>query len=250
MSKAVDRTGQTVAGKIVLGRAEAGYEKSPKWNWRCLNCGHEGSPAAWGNLKGLERKNSIYCSNCRVAWRLTMLIKGYKCNNLEVTGPCRLSDRTPKKTSQREVPCRCTICGTEGWWSKNNVQSGEANCKCQQHCQQGRSRTREGIMWTRAKKRAKDAGVPFSIATDDIIIPTHCPVLGIRLKHADASEQARKGMGGFHDASPTLDKFIPELGYVPGNIAVISWRANKIKSDATASEISALSEWMKKGPAA
>ena len=49
-----------------------------------------------------------------------------------------------------------------------------------------------------------------------------------------------------HEGSPTLDKTIPALGYVPGNIAVISWRANRLKNNGTLEELEALVEWMRK----
>jgi len=48
------------------------------------------------------------------------------------------------------------------------------------------------------------------------------------------------------DNSPSLDKLIPELGYVKGNITVMSVRANRIKNDATRQEIELLLHWMNK----
>jgi hypothetical protein len=86
------------------------------------------------------------------------------------------------------------------------------------------------MMVRNARNRAKLAGVPFDITKDDIIIPTHCPVLGIPLVHG-------KGRGGSNDNSPSLDKIRPAEGYVRGNIIVISKRANRIKSDATIKEL-------------
>jgi hypothetical protein len=40
-----------------------------------------------------------------------------------------------------------------------------------------------------------------------------------------------------HDNSPSLDRIIPELGYVKGNIMVISHKANTIKSNANIEEL-------------
>ena len=237
MPKTNDYTGHVVAGKLILGRCEASYEKSPKWKWRCLTCGHEGLSASWGNLRGLEKKGCTTCRNC-MAPKLKTLPVGHRINSLEVTGPCRRNGRNPSGSSKREVPCRCVLCGNKGWWNKSNIQTGIANCACQQHVQQGLSNTRVGILWSRARKRAQDQDVPFSITHEDIVIPEFCPVLGIKLSHA------QKDDGGFYDASPTLDKFIPTLGYVPGNVAVISMKANRLKSDGTTEELRAVANWM------
>ena len=46
------------------------------------------------------------------------------------------------------------------------------------------------------------------------------------------------------DNSPTLDKIIPSLGYVSGNIWIISHRANTIKSDASIDELLILAKRM------
>jgi hypothetical protein len=98
-------------------------------------------------------------------------------------------------------------------------------------------------MWSAARKRAREQGLPFSITHEDIRIPERCPILGIELS-------TNEGWAG--NDSPSLDKIIPELGYAPGNIAVISWRANRLKGDGTLEEIEAVAAWMraqKRGPA-
>lgn len=79
----------------------------------------------------------------------------------------------------------------------------------------------------RARKRALSAGLPFKLKREDIIIPIKCPVLGISLT-----------IGGSRSASsPSLDRIDPEGGYVPGNIRVISDRANRLKSNRSLSHI-------------
>jgi 5'(3')-deoxyribonucleotidase len=92
------------------------------------------------------------------------------------------------------------------------------------------------MMWSKAKRRAADKGLPFSIKPEDIIIPTHCPVLGIPLEF-------KIGQGpGEH--SPSLDRIDRDKGYVPGNIAVISMKANRIKNDATVNELKSVLAWL------
>lgn len=83
-------------------------------------------------------------------------------------------------------------------------------------------------MITAARSRAKKRGIAFSITASDIFIPELCPVLGIRL-------QINERYIGPN--SPTLDRIRPELGYVPGNVIVVSARANTIKQNATPDEI-------------
>ena len=87
---------------------------------------------------------------------------------------------------------------------------------------------REKCLLQKARQRAKKKSLPFSLTEEDIVIPDVCPVLGIPLF---------SGNGRMIDNSPNLDRIIPEKGYVPGNVRVISQRANRIKSNATAEEI-------------
>lgn len=79
-----------------------------------------------------------------------------------------------------------------------------------------------------AKSRATKAGVPFNLTPEDITIPHRCPVLGIPLI-----------VGGDKptDNSPSLDRVMPNMGYVRGNVLVISNRANRIKNNATITEL-------------
>lgn len=96
-------------------------------------------------------------------------------------------------------------------------------------------------LWAGARSRAKKGNYPFSIEQGDVkelmFNLDYCPALGIKINwEADKLE----------DNSPTLDKIVPELGYVKGNIAVISAKANRIKSNATADDIGKVYCWLKK----
>lgn len=93
------------------------------------------------------------------------------------------------------------------------------------------------LMWSRAKKRALEKNIPFSIDLNDIIIPTVCPVLNVPFVINDSG----RGPG---DYSPSLDRIIPELGYVKNNIKVISFKANRIKSDADVVDLKKVLEYV------
>ncbi|WP_410212326.1 hypothetical protein [Phenylobacterium sp.] len=95
-------------------------------------------------------------------------------------------------------------------------------------------------MLSNARSRAKRAGVPCTITVEDIVVPSHCPVLGIPLAR-------RLGRKGGCDQSPSLDRIVPELGYVPGNIVVVSRRANRIKNDASIDELRAIADFYEIG---
>ena len=88
-----------------------------------------------------------------------------------------------------------------------------------------------------AKARAAKAGVPFALTPDDITIPKLCPVLRIAL---------HVGLTKASDNSPSLDRVLPALGYVPGNILVISNRANRIKNNATIPELRAVADFFER----
>lgn len=90
----------------------------------------------------------------------------------------------------------------------------------------------ERSLWLGARRRAQQLGVPFSIEVTDIIIPQVCPVFKTPFEK------------NTHFAA-SLDRFIPEMGYVPGNVYVISKKANMMKSNGTLTEMEMLLEWMK-----
>jgi hypothetical protein len=86
------------------------------------------------------------------------------------------------------------------------------------------------------RNRCLKEGLDFNLTEDDLKIPDYCPVLGIRL---------RVGEWHWHDASPSVDRIDPTGGYVKGNVAVISWRANRMKYNGSVAEFERLIAWMK-----
>ncbi len=93
-------------------------------------------------------------------------------------------------------------------------------------------RGRKNRMVQGAKTRAKERGLPFNLVPEDFELPDDCPVLGFSL--------SLKSGGGKRYNTPSLDRINPPLGYVKGNVRVISWRANQLRSNATLAELKAL----------
>ncbi len=115
-------------------------------------------------------------------------------------------------------------------WAANNKDRKRAQGRA------WRDRNPEYQLLRGARKRAEAKGIPFDLSVEDISIPSHCPVLGMPLVFATGQPR---------DNSPTLDRVVPELGYVRGNVAVISFRANTIKLNGTADEHYRIAVWMR-----
>jgi hypothetical protein len=118
----------------------------------------------------------------------------------------------------------------KAYYAKNKV-------KLLARCRAYRLATPERQLWSNASQRAKKFELPFNITPDDIVIPSHCPVFG---------HEFILGKGKHFPWAPSLDKIVPELGYVKGNIQVISYRANKLKGDATLEELKLLTGFLEK----
>jgi hypothetical protein len=108
----------------------------------------------------------------------------------------------------------------------------------QQYQKNWRERDPRNAMLTKARATAKARGLEFTITYTDLDWPTFCPVLGIEL--------AYRGRGERRDDYPSFDRLDPSKGYLPGNVRVISWRANRIKWNCTVAELEAVLRYMKR----
>jgi len=92
----------------------------------------------------------------------------------------------------------------------------------------------EKEIYQAAKTRAKNNNLPFTITLKDVIIPDICPVFGIKLNTGDRLN------------SPTLDRIDNKLGYVDGNVKIISSKANRLKNNGTLEEFKQIIEYLEK----
>lgn len=88
------------------------------------------------------------------------------------------------------------------------------------------------LMVKRAKDRAKLKNVEFNITWEDIEYVNTCPILEIPLNWGEASNE-----GGRNIDTPSLDRINPSLGYIKGNVKIISTLANMMKSSANREQI-------------
>jgi len=84
------------------------------------------------------------------------------------------------------------------------------------------------------KSSASKRGIAFDLSVSDlneISFPITCPVLGIPL---------RFNRGKVKDDSYSVDRMDSSKGYTVDNIVIVSYRANKLKSDATLEELKSI----------
>ncbi len=93
----------------------------------------------------------------------------------------------------------------------------------------------ERYLVVRLRRKAEKLGLPFDLTEEDVVVPSVCPVLGIPIE---------KDGRGQRDTAPSVDRTIPGRGYVQGNVAVISMKANRIKNDATLEELRLVVQYM------
>jgi len=93
------------------------------------------------------------------------------------------------------------------------------------------------LLWSQLKASANKRGIPFELSVtdiDEIGIPITCPVLGMPLYfHRNKVK----------DDSISFDRIDSSKGYVLGNVIVISYRANRLKSDATINELRQIADY-------
>lgn len=193
----------------------------------CLNCGLKSS------------KLSNYCSDvCYRKHNYKKTLIENRCNY------CEKYFTHNRRSKFCDAKCR----NASHYWK--NITNGTCSCgkklmenlttcvDCHNNKKQYKQlspRPLEQQLLNSAKARAKKKNLPINITIEDIIIPECCPVLGMQLS---------RGVGKAQSNSPSLDRIIPELGYVKNNIKIISHKANTIKNNSTIEEIKLVCNYM------
>jgi len=117
---------------------------------------------------------------------------------------------------------KCNRCGTTISYPKR--------LWCSSECQalSWRENNRYSCIFSKWSAAARSENIPFTITPDDLAWPIKCPYLNIELDYTP---------GDKNDNKASLDKIVPALGYVPGNVQIISLLANKMKSSASLDQI-------------
>jgi len=79
------------------------------------------------------------------------------------------------------------------------------------------------------KTFSKKYNLPFNLTLEDLIVPEYCPLLNVKMERGTPY-------------TPSIDRIIPSLGYVKGNIQIVSLKANLMKTNATLKELKSFCE--------
>lgn len=128
----------------------------------------------------------------------------------------------------------------EAWKQEKRLAKAKARAnKGRQSYDKGRytKRGRQGLRLQDARQRAAKRGIEFSIRWEDIDWVEVCPVFGMPLNY----------MGGGSTPGPdaaSLDRKDNTKGYVPGNVYIISHKANTLKNASTVDDLKKLLVYM------
>lgn len=128
---------------------------------------------------------------------------------------------TSKRYSHNGVCYDCVMESNKKWYDKNKTDT----------------EWRKKRLFTSLMNRAISKNIPFNLEYSDIEWNTTCPVFGTVLQY--------DSLDGPYDNSASFDKVDPKLGYVKGNVRIISHRANWLKQDSTIEQLESIIRYMK-----
>jgi hypothetical protein len=138
---------------------------------------------------------------------------------------------------------------------RDSARSGRENnkerraAKCAEWIASSKANTpmlyRAKIVLSGIKRRAKKNDVPCSI-TEDFLVDFYsksetCQSCGIVFDYSLFGKRTR-----LLRKNPSIDRIIPSKGYIPGNLAIICYRCNTIKNDATPEEIQRVADYARR----
>jgi hypothetical protein len=98
-------------------------------------------------------------------------------------------------------------------------------------------------MLGRVASAALRRGIPFEITEADLDWPTHCPVLGVELVYPVARSGRSGRRPGPASNVASIDRIDNARGYVPGNVAIVSYWVNVRKGDATPEQLRTIADY-------
>lgn len=127
----------------------------------------------------------------------------------------------------------CVKCHEENWRERPN-----GTRQCRTCSNRNRAERPAKARFRSLRHRAEEKGLEFTIDIDDLEIPDVCPVLGIPIERTRGGPPAEN--------SPSVDRIDNTKGYTKDNVHVISFRANRLKNNATPDELRAVADYIER----
>ena len=186
----------------------------------CCQCGEEKPLEEF--VKDNRRKDghSTLCKECKRARDRERYAKikndpEFHAKKLEAGAKYRASHQEQIREYSLEYNLRPDVVERKAEWNRETKRNRSIH-------------TRLLDMISRAKFRAIEKAVPFNLTIEDIEFVDTCPILNIPLNWEGGPRVKN---------TPSLDRIIPEKGYVKGNVRIISNLANMMKSYASNEEL-------------
>jgi hypothetical protein len=146
----------------------------------------------------------------------------------DVCGTSFVPKTNAKRCSKECISAHNRVVAKE-WYYKNH---DSAKAKRNEYSKLERSNNTLATLFRSRQNDAKNRGIPFTITLEDLPIPDVCPIL-----KTPFTRKTQYAM--------SIDKIKPDLGYIPGNVQIISRKANLMKNDATQKELEDFGKWIK-----
>lgn len=151
------------------------------------------------------------------------------CENLKVCCTCKIEKLDGefhfKNKIKNERTPQCKACNAIATKKYRDINKDKINTRCRTFRQNNPTKR---ILWS-SKQRAKHYNIAFDLVESDLLCPTHCSYLGLELHYLAGKVRA--------DNTASLDRIIPEVGYIKGNVEIISDLANHMKNSATKEQL-------------
>lgn len=179
-------------------------------------------------------------ARCKVCDNAGTRARRLKLTELSISNRLTVPDKKTCVTCGEEKPIACF--GRSVTYADGHISTCKqcANVKWRQVADS--PGTRERWLLSRIQSKCNKDGIPFDLTTEDIIIPETCPILGIPLVFGKGDKGYKSSAT---ESSPSVDRIDPNGGYIKGNIIIISWRANRLKGNATIAELIKIADFYK-----
>ena len=181
------------------------------------------------------------CSKCQREYPLEGFVKNKQCKD-GYAGTCRncqneYSRNWKQRNKNRLAPIRRKLYAER----YGAMQREKERIRKEQYP----LRVRGQLLRAGMRDRSRKSGLGFDSTfftvkylMELVASKPYCECCGKRL------DISFKSNGSPNNSSPSMDRVVGSNGYVRGNVALLCWRCNNLKRDATSKELRQIANWM------